>query len=229
MITHLGRSSEVINPKQAAHENRILVCLQKRGTLRENEVKLYTASTRRVGREIHDRAVKSLVKQGLIRKLTTTRSNSFILASNLVTLNGGWDLYVHGRWQEAVTVPSSLRPKGFYRLQRSFLLPRLSPQERAILHFEAITYYARLRVNGHELGKMVPYVPHEFDFTAYAQEGNNSVEVDIVDACPGPDGLGKDALTFGITAGWETYGGIIRDVRAEIRPSAFVIFASPMT
>jgi hypothetical protein len=79
MITHLGRSSEVINPKQAAHENRILVCLQKRGTLRENEVKLYTASTRRVGREIHDRAVKSLVKQGLIRKLTTTRSNSFIL------------------------------------------------------------------------------------------------------------------------------------------------------
>lgn len=79
MITHLGRSSSDIDPKQAAHENRILACLQKRGTMRENEVKLYTASTRRVGREIHDRAVRSLVDKGLIRKLTTTRANSFIL------------------------------------------------------------------------------------------------------------------------------------------------------
>lgn len=79
MITHLGRSSSDINPKQAAHENRILVCLQKRGSMRENEVKLYTASTRRVGREIHERAVRSLVDKGLIRKLTTTRANSFIL------------------------------------------------------------------------------------------------------------------------------------------------------
>lgn len=79
MITHLGRSSSDIDPKQAAHENRILVCLQKRGSLRENEVKLYTASTRRVGREIHERAVRSLVDKGLIRKLTTTRANSFIL------------------------------------------------------------------------------------------------------------------------------------------------------
>lgn len=79
MITHLGRSSSDIDPKQAAHENRILACLNKRGSLRENEVKLYTASTRRVGREIHDRAVRSLVDKGLIRKLTTTRANSFIL------------------------------------------------------------------------------------------------------------------------------------------------------
>jgi hypothetical protein len=78
-ITHLGRPDPDIDPKQAAHENRILVCLQKRGTLRENEVKLYTASTRRVGREIHNQAVQSLVKRGLIRKVSTTRANSFIL------------------------------------------------------------------------------------------------------------------------------------------------------
>lgn len=79
VITHLGRSRDEIDPKQAAHENRILVCLWKRGTLRENEVKLHTASTRRVGREIHKRAVESLVEQGLIRRLNTSLANSFIL------------------------------------------------------------------------------------------------------------------------------------------------------
>ncbi len=79
LITHLGRASSDIDPKQAAHENRILVCLWKRGALRENEVKLYTASTRRVGREIHKRAVQSLVERRLIRKLPTSHANSFIL------------------------------------------------------------------------------------------------------------------------------------------------------
>ena len=129
---------------------------------------------------------------------------------------------MHGQWRESVPVPCSLHPHGFYRLQRTFLLPRLVESQRSILHFEAITYYAQVTVNGHELGKMAPYVPHEFDFSAHAREGKNSVEVDIVDACPGPEGLGKDALNLGITVGWETYGGIIRDVWAEIRPSAFV-------
>jgi hypothetical protein len=139
-----------------------------------------------------------------------------------VTLNGDWNLYVHGRLTDVVTVPSSLRPHGFYRLQRSFLLPRLTVQNRAILHFEGITYYAQVWINDKLLGCMVPYVPHEFDFTQAAREGNNRIEVAIVDACQGPEGLGKDALTFGITSGWETYGGIIRDVWAEIRPAAFI-------
>jgi len=79
IITHLGRASAELDPKQAAHENRILACLRKRGTLRENEVKLYTASTHRVGRDVHNRAIQHLVEQGLIRKMTTTRANSFIL------------------------------------------------------------------------------------------------------------------------------------------------------
>ena len=139
-----------------------------------------------------------------------------------VTLNGDWDLYVHGRRREVVCVPFSLRPRGFYRLQRSFLLPPVSPQQRAILHFEAITYYARLFVNDRELGAMSPYVPHEFDFTRQAKEGQNTIAVEIVDAGAGPGGFGKDALDFGVTVGWETYGGIIRDVWAELRPSAFV-------
>lgn len=79
MIVHLGKAVSDVDARQAAHENRIVVCLQKRGSMRENDVKLYTAATRRVGREIHNAAVDNLVEQGIIRKLTTTRSNSFLL------------------------------------------------------------------------------------------------------------------------------------------------------
>ncbi len=141
---------------------------------------------------------------------------------SLVTLNGEWERYVHGKLFDSVVVPSSLRPHGVYRLRRTFLLPQIPGHERAILHFEGITYFGRAFVNGHELGTIAPYVPHEFDFTPYAQEGKNTIEVTIVDACPEPDGSGKDALDLGVTVGWECYGGIIRDVWAEIRPAAFV-------
>lgn len=79
MIVHLGRTVDEVDSKQAAHENRIVVCLQKRGPMRENDVKLYTAATRRVGREVHAAAVENLSRQGIIRKLTTTRANSFVL------------------------------------------------------------------------------------------------------------------------------------------------------
>lgn len=79
MIVHLGRAVSEVDAKRAAHENRIVVCLQKRGPMRENEVKLYTAAASRVGREVHAAAVENLVAQGVIRKLTTTRSNSFVL------------------------------------------------------------------------------------------------------------------------------------------------------
>ena len=130
-------------------------------------------------------------------------------ASSLVTLNGAWERHAHDKLIDIVAVPSSLRPYGTYRLTRSFLLPHLSASERAILHFEAITYFARVFVNGRELGAMAPYVPHEFDFTAHALEGKNLIEVAIVDACPEADGSGKDALDLGVTIGWECYGGII--------------------
>ena len=150
------------------------------------------------------------------------KTDSLHPTRTVVDLNGDWERYIHDELVEVVRVPSSLRPCGTYRLQRMFLMPRLSESERAILHFEAITYFGRVFVNGHELGTMVPYVPHEFDFTVDAREGKNTVEVTIVDACPEPGGAGKDELDLGLTVGWETYGGIIRDVWAEIRPSAYV-------
>jgi hypothetical protein len=44
MIVHLGRTVSGMDAKQAAHENRIVACLQERGHMRENDVKLYTAA-----------------------------------------------------------------------------------------------------------------------------------------------------------------------------------------
>jgi hypothetical protein len=107
-------------------------------------------------------------------------------------------------------------------LKREFLLPVLSGTERAILHFEAITYHGRVFVNGAELGTMGPYIPYEFEFTKQAKEGRNGIEVAIADLCPEPGGAGKDEIALGVNPGWEAYGGIIRDVYIEVRSAAFI-------
>ena len=57
-----------------------------------------------------------------------------------VDLNGQWERRIDGELYDVVQVPSSLRPSGCYQLERQFLLPELSGHERAILHFDAITY-----------------------------------------------------------------------------------------
>ena len=139
-----------------------------------------------------------------------------------VDLNGEWERHVNGALFDLVRVPSSRRPLGYYRLKRTFLLPKLSPHQRAILHFDAITYHGRAFINEVEVGTMGPYVPYEFDFTAQAREGSNQVEVAIADLIPDAAGAGKDEIELGVNPGWEGYGGIIRDVYVEVRPAAFI-------
>jgi hypothetical protein len=139
-----------------------------------------------------------------------------------VTLNGAWELHVAGKLRDVITVPCSRHPSGMYSLKRSFALPRLAKGERSFLHFEAITYCGKLAVNGQQLGILGPYIPGDFEFTDTAREGNNDLEIEIADLVPWPDGTGKDAIALGVNPGWECYGGIIRDVWAEIRPAAFI-------
>ena len=139
-----------------------------------------------------------------------------------VDLNGQWERRVGDELFDLVEVPSSLRPSGYYQLRREFLLPELSPHHRVMLHFDAITYFGRVSVNGTELGTMGPYVPYEFDFTRQAKKGTNTVEVTIADLTPDPSGAGKGELALGVNPGWEAYGGIIRDVYVEVRPAAFI-------
>ena len=139
-----------------------------------------------------------------------------------VTLNGTWQRHLYGSPYDVVQVPSSQRPLGYYQLKRDFLVPALTSNQRAVLHFEAITYHGRVLVNDVEIGTMIPYVPHEFDVTRQLRPGNNNLVVAIADLTPAPDGAGKDEIEIGINPGWEAYGGIIRDVYLEIRPAAFV-------
>src|SRR5215469_9182388 len=139
----------------------------------------------------------------------------------VVNLNGDWERCVNDRVVGTIRVPSSLRPGGVYTLRREFLLPRLN-QQRAFLRFNAVNYYGQVSLNGKKLGTTIPYVPQEFDCTTQVQEGRNTVDVLIVDAGVGPNGLGSDEVAFGTTGGWETYGGIIRDAYVEIRPMTFV-------
>jgi hypothetical protein len=139
-----------------------------------------------------------------------------------VDLNGQWERRIDGELYDVIQVPSSLRPSGFYQLSREFLLSELSPHQRAILHFDAITYFGRVSVNGTELGTMGPYVPYEFDCTRQSRKGNNTIQVAIADLTPDPSGGGKDELALGVNPGWEAYGGIIRDVYLEVRPAAFI-------
>lgn len=143
-------------------------------------------------------------------------------ARSRVDLAGAWQRYVNGKLLDVIPVPSSQCPLGFYRLKRDFLLPALSPQQRALLHFDAITYHGRVFVNGVELGTTIPYIPHEFDFTRAAKEGKNLVEVAIADLRPDPSGAGRDEIALGVNPGWEAYGGIIRDVYAEVRPAVYI-------
>ena len=139
-----------------------------------------------------------------------------------VDLNGHWERRVGDKLIDIVEVPSSLRPSGFYQLSREFLLPEISSNQRAVLHFDAITYFGRVAVNGADLGTMGPYVPYEFDCTRQCRKGSNLVQVAIADLTSDPSGAGKDELALGVNPGWEAYGGIIRDVYLEVRPAAFI-------
>ena len=159
---------------------------------------------------------------GAIPTLGNENKPSVSASRKPVSLNGAWDLLVGGKFRDVIAVPSSRHPSGIYSLKRSFVMPRLAKGERAFLHVEAITYCGKLAVNGKQLGILGPYVPYEFEFTDIAREGSNDVELEIADLVPFPDGTGKDEIALGVNPGWECYGGIIRDVWAEIRPTAFV-------
>ena len=139
-----------------------------------------------------------------------------------IGLEGHWERYVNGALYDVIRVPSSQRPLGYYRLKRSVPLPRLAAGQRAFLHFEAVHYHGRAFVNDQALGAMGPYVPYEFDMSAAAREGNNTIEVAIADLIPEPGGGGKDEIALGVSPGWEASGGITRDVYVEFRPAAFV-------
>ena len=127
------------------------------------------------------------------------------------SLNGTWDFYIDAEgehadwtdvpWDAEIAVPFSPETKasgvnhaGFYSAvwyRRNFRVDRLQPDERWIVHFEAVDYRATVWVNGakvceHEGG----YTPFSADITDALGDGNALQKI-VVRAEDDPADLSK--------------------------------------
>ncbi len=126
------------------------------------------------------------------------------------TLNGIWKYRIgHGTWSTR-EVPFSARPVGHSECERTFDLEYTG--ELIFLQFDGITYHAKVTLNGKSIGEMLPYCEYRFDVTDTVLEKGNVLTVEIEDIAP----------TFGPTAGWENFGGIIRGVSLVYAPKKHI-------
>ncbi len=139
-----------------------------------------------------------------------------------IDLAGNWERWIRGTRWDTVVVPSSLRPSGVYTLQRDVRLPAIAGGQRAFLSFDGVAYHAAVQVNGRQVGQFGPYVSAHLEITQAVREGDNRVAVTITDLEQGADPAARAAAAVGVNLGWEAYGGIIRGLRIETRPAAFV-------
>ncbi len=119
---------------------------------------------------------------------------------NRQTLNGIWNYRIGKGEVTEISVPFSKNPVGHFECEKIFDLPQIS--KKIFLKFYGITYYAKVILNGAEIGEMLPYSEYMFDISNIVTEKNNHLLLEMEDISP----------AFGPTAGWENYGGIIRDV-----------------
>ena len=120
-------------------------------------------------------------------------------------LCGVWNYRIgDGEWSQR-SVPVSALAVGHSECELCFDREYLS--EYTELCFEGITYSATVTLNGEVLGRMLPYCEYRFNVTDVLKERGNLLHVDIEDISP----------AFGPVAGWENFGGIIRDVKLLYR------------
>lgn len=116
------------------------------------------------------------------------------------SLNGVWDVRIGKGKFEKISVPFSRLAVGHSECVHRFDLEKGG---RSIyLKFCGITYYAKVFLNDVYIGDMRPYCEYSFDITSSVKEHDNVLAVELEDITP----------AFGPTAGWENFGGIIRDV-----------------
>ena len=129
---------------------------------------------------------------------------------NNCSLNGEWQYRIgKGEFTE-ITVPFSRLPVGHFECLKDFDLSQKSA--KTFLKFYGITYSAEVFLNGEFLGSMLPYCEYKFDVTGLVKEKNNSLLLSMEDTSP----------AFGPTAGWENYGGIIRDVELILCDDTYI-------
>lgn len=126
------------------------------------------------------------------------------------SLNGKWLYRIgYGTYGE-ITVPFSRLPVGHSECIRTFDL--CASSARIFLIFEGITYYAKVILNGKELGEMLPYCEYTFDITDTVKMKDNRLEVLLEDISP----------SFAPSEVWENHGGIIRGVHLEFYGDACI-------
>lgn len=127
------------------------------------------------------------------------------------------------RWREA-PVPGCFEHGcpglDFCELQcwyrRRLSAPEVPDGHRVWLRFEGVNYRATVWLNGHELGRNVdPFLPFEYDITDQLSQECNSLVV-LVDNRHHPGDVPGNHV------GWRGFGGILRDVTLEVRPSLSV-------
>ncbi len=126
------------------------------------------------------------------------------------SLNGWWDYRIgNGNWIKK-QVPYSDLCVGISECRLNF--DALKQSDRAFLVFEGITYLANVCFNGKDIATLDPYIEHRIEITDLIKEKGNVLSVKITDM----------GLPFGPSAGWENYGGIIRNVYIEYTKASVI-------
>ena len=116
------------------------------------------------------------------------------------TLNGEWKYRIGKGEFSTITVPFSKHPVGHFECKKVFDLKQKT--DNIFIKFYGITYYAKVYLNDVYLGEMGPYCEYSFNVTDYVKIKDNLLLLVMEVVSP----------AFGPTAGWENFGGIIRDV-----------------
>jgi beta-glucuronidase len=152
----------------------------------------------------------------LVACLSTTATLASDSPLLKVPLNGEWVFSIHGRGRRPMVVPSTYLPVGGAILERTFQAPKPADGRRALLHFEGISTTAGIWLNDHRVGEFGPFTPFSLDVTDFLKAGINDLRVELSDL----DGF--DPWNRNWLPAFPRYGGIIRDVFLEWKPSTYI-------
>jgi len=130
-------------------------------------------------------------------------------------------------WQSELSGIHNRRHTGVAWYRRTFAIPDSWTNQRTVLHFGAVDYFAEVWINGQFVGAHEGgYTPFEFDITDYLQPGDNVVTVRVNDPAnlwEIPHGKQRNNLPDP----WDdvdftTVSGIWQTVWLEARPAAYI-------
>jgi beta-glucuronidase len=133
-----------------------------------------------------------------------------------MSLNGEWTFSIHGRASKPMVVPSTYLPVGGATLERSFESPQPAENHRALLHFDGISTTGEVWLNDQRIDRFGPFTPFAVDVTKFLKVGRNNLRIELSDL----DGF--DPWNRNWLPAFPRYGGIIRDVYLEWRPSVYL-------